>query len=175
MLLDKKLLAIFALLVVAAGLRLIPHPANFAPIGAMALFAGAHLGDKRLAFILPLSAMLVSDMFIGFHPLMFAVYGGFACVIMLGFWLNKRLTITRLALATVGGSTIFFVISNFGVWLTEPAYPLTLQGITTCYLAAIPFFQNTVLGDAVFVSLLFGAYALMQRGIIELQKPTATY
>jgi len=151
----------FLLILFAALSRLLPHPYNFTPVGALGLFAGAYLGMRRY-WLMPLIALLVSDVLIGFyHPLvMFSVYLSFiitACISR-AVLLNKR-SVLRIAGTTLSASVIFFVLSNFGDWLSGiNGYALTLSGLLECYVMAIPFFGNTVLGDLFYVTLLFGIY-----------------
>lgn len=147
------ILLIFA----AAMFRLVPHPVNFTPIAAIALAGGVYL-DKRLAFVIPLLAMLLSDLIIGFHETMPFVYISFALISFMGLWLRSHINIKNTVLTTLTGSILFFVITNFGVWVMG-GYPQTYEGLVACYVAAIPFFRNTLLGDAVCVSVLFSAFA----------------
>jgi hypothetical protein len=153
----------------AAVARLIPHPPNFTPIGAMALFGGAGLADRRLAFLLPLLALFLSDLFLGLHVLIPVVYGSFAINVLLGRWLRSRNTVLNTATVTLLGSVQFFLVTNFACWVLW--YPHTWDGLLTCYLAAIPFFRNTLLGDAVFAAALFGALAVAERGFPFLREP----
>ncbi len=156
-----RLLALLTIIVAAAVARLIPHPPNFTPIGAMALFGGACLADRRLAFILPLGALFLSDLFLGLHVLIPVVYGSFALNVVLGRWLRLRRTIVNTAAVTVLGSVQFFLVTNFACWLLW--YPQNVEGLVACYVAALPFFQNTLLGDAVFATALFGTLLLAER------------
>jgi Family of unknown function (DUF6580) len=152
-----------ALLVLAAALRIAPHPWNFTPVGAMALFSGALLKDRRLAFLFPLLTLFLGDIFIGFHKLIPIVYASFLLNVAIGLWLGDRRTISRISLATLAGSTQFFLITNFAVWQFLNGYPHTASGLVACYAAGIPFFWNTLAGDAVYAALLFGAYAMAER------------
>src|SRR5262249_22695599 len=129
----------------AAGLRLVPHPPNFTSIGALALFGGACFADRRSAFLIPLTALFLSDLIIGLHVLIPVVYGSFALNVVLGRWIRRRRRLVPLALVTFAGSVQFFVVTNFACWVLW--YPHTFAGVLACYVAAIPFFQNTVLGD----------------------------
>ena len=160
-----------AIIALAALARLIPHPPNFTPIGAMALFGGACLADRRLAFLLPLAALFLSDLLLGLHVLIPVVYGSFAVNVLLGRWLRSRRTVVNTAAGTLLGSIQFFVVTNFACWLLY--YPHTAEGLVSCYVAAIPFFQNTLLGDAVFATALFGALALAERGFPILREQPA--
>jgi hypothetical protein len=170
-LLYRTLLA-FALIVLAAALRIAPHPWNFTPVGAMALFAGAVLRDRRLAFLFPLLALFAGDLFVGFHKLMFVVYGSFLINVAMGLWLRDRLTVGRVSLAALVSSIQFFLVTNFGVWLLFDTYAKSYAGVTSCYLAGLPLFWNTLAGDALYATLLFGGYALAERFIPALQQPS---
>jgi hypothetical protein len=162
-------IVLVGMILAAAVSRLIPHPPNFAPIAAMALFGGASFADRRLAFFVPLASMFLSDLAIGLlsgdlslglHRLIPVVYGSFALIVCLGFWLRKRRTVFPVAGAALAGSVLFFVLTNFGVWAFGSWYPKTWEGLVACYVAAIPFFHNTLLGDAVYNTVLFGGFAL---------------
>jgi uncharacterized protein DUF6580 len=159
------------MIVAAAASRLIPHPPNMASITAVALFGGACLSDKRLAFLVPMAALFLSDLVLGLYSHMEIVYGSFVLVVCVGLLLRKQRTPVRIAIATLTSSVLFFVITNFGVWAFESLYPKTLGGLATCYVAAIPFFQNTLAGDALYSALLFGGLALAERSFPILREP----
>src|SRR2546429_3071877 len=163
---------VLALILLAAGLRMAPHPWNFTPVGAMALFSGAVLKDRRLAFIFPLVALFAGDVFIGFHKLLLIVYASFLINVAIGLWLRDRRTVARISLATLLGAIQFFFVTNFSVWQLLNSYPKTVSGLAACYLAGIPFFWNTLAGDAFYAALLFGAYALAERFVPAL-RPSA--
>jgi len=148
------------IIVFAVVLRVIPHPANIAPIAAMALFGGAYL-DKRYALIVPLVAMFMSDLIIGFHDTMPFVYISFLLAGAIGIWLKKRRTIANVVSATLISSFLFFLVTNFGVWAMGSLYPRTFQGLIDAYFYAIPFFRNTIIGDFFYVTLFFGSYELL--------------
>ena len=166
-----RLLAILSAIVAAAALRLVPHPPNFAPIAAMALFSGAQLGRHPLAFAAPLGAMLLSDAVLGFHSGMLFVYASMAMIVLLGSIALSRLSILRLAGTAMAGSVLFFLVTNFGTWLLSGMYPLGIAGLIACYVAAIPFFQNTLAGDLFYSGLLFGGFALLERLVPTLRAP----
>lgn len=149
----------------AAAMRLVPHPPNFEPIGALALFAGACLDDKRWAFVLPLAALLLSDAVMGFHAQMPVVYGTFALIVCMGFRLRERRRLLPVAASTLAASTFFYIVTNFGVWAFDGLYPRTFDGLVVCYIAAIPFFGNTLAGSLFYAFLLFGGFALAERKI----------
>jgi hypothetical protein len=158
-----KYIFTFSLILAAALSRLLPHPMNFAPISALALFGGVYL-DKKHTFIVPLAAMLVSDYFIGFYPGILWVYGSFALIGFIGLWLRSHRGLGSTALATVLGSIVFFVVTNFGVWISnQVSYAHDAAGLIQCFAAAIPFFRNTLLGDTVYVGSMFGIYELCRR------------
>ena len=142
--------------------RLLPHPPNVSPVAAMALFGGAYFTDKRLAFIVPFLALLLSDLIIGLHDTMIFVYAGFALTVCIGMWLQRNITITNVAISTVTASVLFFVITNLGAWMTEALYPMTMNGLMQAYVAGIPFFQNSLLGNVLFTGVMFGGYALVR-------------
>lgn len=156
---------LLAIIFGAAALRLLPHPSNFTPIGALALFAGAHFDDKRWAFIVPLAAMFLSDILLGFHGQMPVVYGAFAVIVCLGFALKEKKTALRVTGASLAAATFFFIVSNFAVWAFDGLYPMTFQGLVTCYAAAIPFFQNWLAGTLFYSAVLFGGFALAEKTI----------
>jgi hypothetical protein len=151
-----------ALVVLAALARLLPHPPNFTPVGALALFGGATFADRRAGFLVPLAAMLLSDAVLGFHSGMPVVYAAFVAIVGIGLILRARRTPLRLAGASLAASVLFFVVTNFAVWAMGSTYPKTAGGLIACYAAAIPFFGNTLLGDAFFTAVLFGGLALVE-------------
>ena len=159
------------MILAAAGSRLIPHPPNLASVTAVALFGGAYLSDRRLAFLVPLAALFLSDLVIGFYSQMWVVYGAFALVVCVGLLLRKRRTPLAIAGAALVSSVLFFVITNFAVWALGSLYPKTVSGLVTCYVAAIPFFQNTLVGDALYSAILFGGLALLERWWPALREP----
>ena len=169
-LLYRTLLAL-ALILLAAALRIAPHPWNFTPVGAMALFSGAVLRDRRLAFFFPLLALFLGDIFIGFHKLIPIVYASFLINVAIGLWLRDRRTIARITLATLLGAIQFFIVTNFAVWQFLKGFPHTASGLAACYIAGIPFFWNTLAGDAFYASLLFGGFALAERLFPLLRQP----
>ena len=162
----------YLLMIAAAASRLLPHPPNVACIGALGLFAGCYLTGKR-AFLVPLGALLLSDVAgqilsipgMGFYqPLtMAAVYLGVLASVPVGRWMASRKSLWIKAPAgSVAASTAFFLISNFGVWISG-WYSLTLGGLAACYVNAIPFYGYTLVGDLAFTGILFGAYELSRR------------
>lgn len=153
----------FSLILLAALSRLIPHPPNVAPITALALFGGVYL-DRKHTFVVPLAAMLVSDYFIGFHSGMLWVYGSFVAIGFVGLWLREHQGYMATFVASVVGSVLFFIVTNFAVWMSSNVmYPPTPAGLIECYVAGIPFFRNTLLGDLFYVGSLFGISELAKK------------
>jgi hypothetical protein len=158
----SRIVALLCAIVAAAALRLVPHPPNFSPIGAMALFSGAYLGRRPLAFVAPLGALFLSDAVLGFYSGMWVTYLAVALIVLVGWAGLQRLSVLRIAGAAVASSVLFFVVSNFGVWAMSGMYPLNGSGLAACYAAAIPFFQNTLAGDLFYASLLFGGFRVAE-------------
>ncbi len=157
-----------ALIALAVASRFLPVPPNFSPIISLALFSGAYLTNKKLAYIVPIAAMLISDIFLGFHYDMFAVYGSFALIIYLGTAMHK-VNVKSVAFNSLSGSVLFFVITNFSVWVTSGMYPHNFSGLLTCYEMAIPFFRNTVASALIYSTVMFGTYELAVRYVPSLQ------
>ncbi len=172
----SRILIILVAIVAAAALRLVPHPPNFTPIGAMALFSGAMLGRRgAVAFAAPLGALLVSDLALGlFYPGMAFVYSSVALVVVIGWVVAARRSVIAVGVAALASAISFFVLTNFGMWLLSGLYPLTAAGLAACFVAAIPFFQNTLAGDLFYSALLFGGFALIERAWPRLRAPVAT-
>jgi hypothetical protein len=158
---------IVCIILAAAASRLLPHPPNFTPIAAMALFSAAHFRDRRVAFFVPLAAMFLSDLVLGLHALIPVIYGSFALIVCIGFWLRRRSTIARIATASLAGSVLFFLVTNFAC-----ALPRSLQGLADCYVAGIPFVWNTLLGDSFYNTVLFGGFAVAAQAFPRLREPT---
>ena len=156
------------MIVLASVLRIVPHAWNFTPIGAMALFAGALVRDRRIAFAFPLLTLVASDIFIGFNILEPLVYVSFLVNVFIGLWLRRRRTPLRIGAVTLLGAIQFFLVTNFGVWLFLNTYPKTAAGLLACYGAGVPLFWNMLAGDALFATLLFGGYALAEHYIQRL-------
>jgi hypothetical protein len=171
----KAIYIIIGFIVFAALSRLLPHAYNFTPIGAIALFGAAYFSDKKWALIIPLTAIWISDLllnnlvytayydgFTWFTGGALYLYGSIAMIVILGYYLLKKITIGRVLGGAVGASVIFYIVSNFGVWVTSPMYPLSLEGLIACYVAAIPFFHNTLAGNVIYSAVLFGGYEYMK-------------
>ena len=167
---NLRLAALIGAILCAAMFRLVPHPPNFSPIAAMALFSGAYLSKRSIAFFAPIAALLLSDTVLGFYPELIFVYASVIATVLIGWALAKRKAPLFIAMAAVSSSVLFFVVTNFGVWLVMDYYPKTLAGLAACYVAAIPFFQNTLAGDLFFSALLFGGFVLAERAIPRLRE-----
>jgi hypothetical protein len=157
------------LILFAAFSRLLPHPMNFAPITAIALFAGVYL-NRKYAFIVPIAALIISDAFIGFYSYIYWVYGTMIIIALVGMWLKGRVEngstgkkIGYIFGTTVASSIIFFIVTNFGVWTSGMFYEMSFKGLIDSYIAAIPFFRNSLAGDLVYVTAMFGVYELVLR------------
>jgi hypothetical protein len=167
-----RTVVILAMVVLAAVLRIAPHPWNLAPIGAMALFSGAMVKDRRLAFLFPLLALFAGDVFIGLHKLIPIVYASFLLNVFIGRFLEDNRTVARIGGATLLAALQFFVITNFAVWAFLGSFPLTPAGLVTCYVNGLPLFWNTLAGDALYATLLFGGFALAERIFPALRRQT---
>lgn len=179
---NKRIIVIFGLLLLAAISRMIPHPYNFAPIGAMSLFGAAYFSDKKLAFLLPLLAFFISDLFVnnilyadfynGFvfvSPGFYWTYGAMIAIVVAGIFIFKKVNVTRIIGGALSASVLFFIISNFGAWVSSPIYPSTLSGLAASYIAGIPFFHMTVLSDLVYCGALFGLFEFAKTRVPELR------
>jgi hypothetical protein len=157
----------------AALTRLLPHPSNVTAIGAMALFGGVYFSNRFAAFLVPLAAMLLSDIAIevmfrngltveqGFHFTQPFVYVSFILSVLMGFWIQNKPSVGRVIAGGLGSTTLFFLVTNFGVWM-EGFYGHTFQGLINCYVAAIPFHRNTLMGDVVYITAMFGSFELIK-------------
>lgn len=161
-----KLFSVVALIIIASISRLIPHPPNFTPILSMALFGGAMIDNKKIAYLFPLLAMLLSDAIIGFHSGMWAVYLTLAAIAFLGSVMIKKSTVKNIVLTSIFSSVLFFVTTNFSSWLLWDMYPKNISGLLLAYEAAIPFYANTLISTLLFSSVLFGAFKLLENKIL---------
>ena len=151
----QKIVLFFYLVGLIALSRIIPHPPNFTPVLAMAVFMPYLTRDLYSAMLVPLSAMFVSDLYLGLHSSMFWIYTS----ILLGtalshYTMSMKKTYVHLGSNALLSSTIFFIVTNFAVWMSGSMYPLTIDGLLLCYTMAIPFFGNTLAGTLFYVSLL---------------------
>lgn len=171
---NARFAVILGIIITGAFMRLIPHWPNFTPIAAIALFGGAYLGKRYLAFAIPAAAMLLSDLFLGFHESMGAVYLAFAVTVGIGLLLRKRMNAYTVIGASLTSSVIFFLITNFAAWFTSPhLYPANITGLMQSYAAGliffndgsygISFFMNEVFGGLFYNTLFFGAFYFAQQ------------
>lgn len=183
-------LVLAAMIVLAAMSRWLPLPPNFAPIEAIALFGGAYFANRRLAFLVPVLAMLLSDVVLGFArgavyldyltsaaylPSLVANYLCILATVALAFGLRGRVNGARVLGYSLAGSVLFFAVSNFAVWVTAfavPGYPACSTGLLPCYVAALPFFKTTLLSTLAYSALLFGGFALLRNAVPALRPQT---
>ena len=156
----KEYAVVFSMIVLAVASRLLPHPPNFAPITGIALFAASKFNKKIVAFLLPLCCLFITDLILGLSWINLFVYSAFGMISLIG------MRIKSVSLPTVlGSSLLFFIVSNFGVWLLY--YPLTLEGLVTCFTLAIPFFGNTIAGDLVYTAVLFYSFSAIKNTYLK--------
>jgi hypothetical protein len=153
---NPRFIIVFSVILTAAFIRLLPHWPNFTPIAAMALFAGTYFDRKQYAFALPIAAMFISDLVIGMHANMPAVYLSFAITVLIGMTIRNKVNVGSVILASIASSVIFFLITNFASWLASPYYPYTLSGLVQCYVAGLLFFRDTSYGLSFFMNELVG-------------------
>ena len=160
--LSPKFYLVTAMIFAAAMMRIIPHWPNFTPIAAIALFGGTFLKRKDLAFMVPVAAMLLSDLIIGFHSTMLPVYLSFIAIVGFGLFLQRRLTVMNTITASVVASLLFYLVTNFASWSSGMMpYPMNVAGLMQSYIAGLPFLFNGLLGDLFYTSVLFGAAYLV--------------
>lgn len=170
---SKRSLVILWAIIVAALARLLPHPPNVTPIAAMALFGGACFANRKLAYLVPLAAMLLSDLVLAVirYDLRIMLVSQpivYACIVattMLGQTITNRRSVWQVATTSLASSVLFFLVTNLAVWAMTDLYPRTAEGLATCYTAALPFFRNSLAGDAFFVVVLFGGLALLENRV----------
>src|SRR3954447_8849022 len=133
---NSRLVALLSAILAAAVLRLVPHPPNFTPIGAMALFSAAYLGRRGIAFAAPIGAMLLSDAVLGFYSGFWVAYLAIGLIVLIGWVALSRVSPLRVGAAAVASSVTFFLVSNFGTWALSGMYAHTATGLTACYVAA---------------------------------------
>jgi hypothetical protein len=187
---NPRILVLVGMVLLAALARLVPHPPNFTPIGAVALFGAAQFRSKWAAFVVPLAAMLLGDAGLElaaqtgilsgwmakgtcFHRGMGYVYGSIVLISALGLLLRRHRSVWSVSSAVLASSVLFFLVTNFGVWLEWDMYPKSVEGLLACYTAAIPFFHWTLLGDAFYATLLFGGLALAEKKLPAFQAASA--
>ena len=177
---NPRFIAVFSVILVAALIRLLPHWPNFTPIAAMALFAGTYFDRKQYAFAIPIAAMFISDLVIGLHANMPAVYLSFVITVLIGMAIRKKVNVGSVRLASLSSAVIFFLITNFASWLASPFYPQTAAGLGECYIAGLMFFRDTtngfsfflndLLGTTFFSAVFYGAFYLVEMRFPVLDK-----
>lgn len=159
-----NLMIMLGIVALAAVWRLVPHPDNMAPVAAMALFAGARLSHPLARYALPVAAMVISDLLIGFHSTMGFVYVGMLFAVLMGSFLRDR-GIGAYAGASVANSLVFFLVTNFGVWQATGMYAADLSGLAASYLAGVPFLWKTLAGDLFFTLSFFALFSLVDQRV----------
>ena len=161
-----RIIIVSSIVLLAVLWRFVNTIPNVTPIAAIALFSGAYMGRKWLALLIPMAIMFISDVFIGFHSTMIAVYLSFALSVWLGYSLNRKPSVLSVFASSLGSSILFFIITNFGAWLSNMGgYPMTLVGLTECYIAGIPFFRWEILSTLAFSTVLFGSFELLKKRV----------
>ena len=145
---------VIAVIVLLAMFRLVPHPPNVTPVAAMALFAGAAVSNRVLACMIPLAAMLLSDLVLGLHSTILYVYASVVITVLIGSTL-KHITLIRIGFVAVTASIVFFLLTNFGSWIHHDMYPYDITGLIQAYIAGLPFLRNALLANLVFIYLIF--------------------
>ncbi|MBD3246760.1 MAG: hypothetical protein GF333_07085 [Candidatus Omnitrophica bacterium] len=145
------------LLVFGIGARLIPHVPNFSPLAAFALFAAAYAPHKKGGILLPLGMYVISDMMLGLHGAVLFTWGSAALIYLIGTRLRGRISTGRIAGYTLGSSLLFYLVTNFGVWMIG-WYPHTVNGLLTCYVRALPFLRISLTANLIYAGVAFGAY-----------------
>ena len=149
---------IIGVIILLAVFRLVPHPPNAVPIAAMALFAGAFFSNRLLAYLIPMAAMVLSDLVLGFHSTVWYVYAGVVITVLIGSVL-KQFSILRVGVAAIVASILFFLITNFGAWLHHDMYPQNYNGLLQAYVAGIPFLRNALIANLIFSYLVFYGFS----------------
>ena len=153
-----RILTLVGMIFSAALIRILPHPWNFTPVAAMALFGGAQFSDKRLAFAVPFFALLFSDLVLGFYPWWGIVYAAYAAIVVIGIFIQQNRSMVSVGFASLAASMVFFLVSNLAHFLTAGYFPMSLAGVMQCYIDGLPFFRNTLLSDLFYSALLFGTF-----------------
>ena len=176
-----RFIVLVAFILIAAFSRMIPHPLNFSPLGAIGIFGAAHFSKKWHALIAPLAATWLSDLFINniiyvkYYPEFTWIssgfywqYGAYVLIVLAGFIIMKKVNTATVFTGALASSAIFFLVSNFGCW-PGSSYPQNMGGLMECYAAGVPFLKNTLLSDLFFAGVLFGGFALAQKQVPSLR------
>ena len=159
---NKYILILSIIIVAALSNILLTSIPNFSPVASVALFSGFYLSNKKLALLVPIACMLISDYFVGFHSLMWAVYLSFAITVFMGI-LMKTANRKNVIINSILCSLVFFLITNSAVWLTGNFYASNLSGLGICLAMGIPFFKYTLLSSLVFSTILFGGFQILNQ------------
>lgn len=163
---SSRFLVLSLVIIAVASTRalpfLVPHFWNFSAVYALGIFSGAQLKDKRLALIMPLAAMAISDLFIG-NGFVLTVYAGFIVIVMCGMAIRNRINVTNVALASIVGAVLFFLITNFAFLYSPALYPHNIEGIITSYVRGLPFLRNALISDLIFAPVLFYGFYLLEK------------
>lgn len=154
------------LIILLALSRLIPHPPNFTPILGMAVFSGAIINRKIVAYLVPLAAMLLSDLYLGFHSGMPIIYFTLAICVLIGTFIESRVTILNSILGITAGVLVFYLITNFTVWYGSGMYENSFSGLITCYVMGLPFLQNTFISSLIYGMGAFLIYEVINKRLI---------
>ena len=168
-----RTLLVVAIVVIAAFSRIIIHIPNITPVFAIALFGGAYINKKSLAFLIPLAAMLLSDAIIGFYDQIYMIYISIAITVAIGMYLRKKMNTATIVGASLASSIVFFILSNFAVWISGVGilqYPMTIAGFINCYTQAIPFFGYEAIGTVLYTTVIFGVFNLVASKFTSLAK-----
>ena len=175
---SMKIRILILMVAAAAMARLLPHPFNFTPIGAMGLFGAAFFDKKWMGLAVPFAALFLTDLFVNnvlysafyggkfvlFTQAAWTIYAGFAAYFLIGkLAFSSNITAKNMVVAALSGSVVFFLLTNFGSWLTDPFYPKTMGGLLHCYAEAIPFYRGSLYATLIFSVILFGGYNLVNR------------
>lgn len=164
-----KNIAILGIILAAIVSRFIPHPPNFTPMLALCLFFGSVVRNKKISFAVPIIIMIVTDYFLGFHNILLWVYISMILIVLLGMNLINKIKTIPIILGVSLSSLLFYLVTNFGVWMGSNLYPKTLSGLLLCYSAGIPFLQNTIASNFFFSCIFFGTYMLLSEKSFKLQ------
>ena len=155
--LKSTVFGVFSLIVFLVASRVIPHPPNFTPVLAVTIFAPYFFRELAISVVIPLAAMVLADLLLGMHSYMLWVYGAMVASVVISYYLRRTGTnLVRIGTLALSSSLLFFVVTNFGVWLGSNFYPQTVQGLFACYIAALPFFGNTLVSTMAFCGLFYG-------------------
>ena len=153
-----RIAVLLILITLAVAIRFLPQPPNFTPVAALALFSGVFFRGRFAAMLAPLAVMMISDLFLGWHNTIPLVYLSFALMVLIGYSIRSRVTVGYVAGGGITGTMLFFIITNFGVWLAGSMYPKTLEGLAAAYIAAIPFLHYMLISTLLYSALFFGTF-----------------